>query len=114
KLDEIIYSVTSVADVPLTLKMRTGVYQNKNIAKGVISAVREWSDERVSLVTLHGRSREQRYTKNADWDYISECVKEASQPLESGLAPVPIFGSGDVLSHEEYYERLENTGVNGI
>ena len=33
---------------------------------------------------LHGRSRVQRYTKTADWDYISECAKLA--------APMPLFG----------------------
>ena len=93
--------------------MRTGVYQNKNIAKGVISTVREWTDDRIGLVTLHGRSREQRYTKLADWDYIKECVEEANRPID-GLNPLPIFGSGDVMSHEEYYDRLESSGVSGI
>lgn len=36
------------------------------------------------FLQLHGRSREQRYTKLADWDYISTCSKLAS--------PVPLFG----------------------
>jgi tRNA-dihydrouridine synthase 3 len=47
----------------------------------------------------------QRYTKLANWDYISECAETAK--------PIPLFGSGDVMSHEEYYERL-NSGVSGI
>lgn len=92
--------------------MRTGVYQGKNIAKSVISAVREWSDDRIGLLTVHGRSREARYTKNADWAYISECVEEASRPIE-GHSPLPLFGSGDIMSQEEYYERVESSGVSG-
>lgn len=36
------------------------------------------------FLQLHGRSREQRYTKLADWDYISTCSKLAS--------PIPLFG----------------------
>ena len=84
--------------------MRTGVYENKNIALKVISNVKEWS-ERVGLITIHGRSREQRYTKHADWDYISECALQAQ--------PIPLFGSGDILSHEEYYQKL-SSGVSGV
>ncbi|KAI2801514.1 tRNA-dihydrouridine(47) synthase [NAD(P)(+)]-like protein, partial [Blomia tropicalis] len=113
KLDEIIYSMTSVADVPLTLKMRTGVYQNRNIAHSVISTVREWTNDRIGLITLHGRSREQRYTKLADWHYINECVNELNN-ASIDSKPIPLFGSGDVMSHEEYYERMESSGVNGI
>ena len=92
--------------------MRTGVYQNKNIAKGVISAVKEWTEDRIGLITLHGRSREQRYTKLADWDYIKDCVLEAKRPFGDSL--IPLFGSGDIMSHEEYYERIESSSVNGI
>lgn len=46
------------------------------------------------LIQVHGRSREQRYTKLADWDYIAQCAEAAS--------PMPLFGCGDVLSYEEY------------
>jgi tRNA-dihydrouridine synthase 3 len=99
--------MSSVTDCPLTLKMRTGVYQHKNIATKVVSAVKEWNviagcdtgaTAPVGLMTIHGRSREQRYTKHADWEYISECALQAR--------PIPVFGSGDVLGHEEYYERV--------
>lgn len=104
KLDEIIYGMSEVIDCPLTLKMRTGVYEAKNIAHKVIANVKEWTG-RVGLITVHGRSREQRYTKQANWDYIAECALEAK--------PIPVFGSGDVLGHEEYYQRL-STGVEGV
>lgn len=107
-----ILGATSVSNVPLTLKMRTGVYQSKNIAKEVISSVREWNG-RIDLVTIHGRSREQRYTRFADWDYIKECSLEANKPID-GLVTIPLFGSGDVMSYEEYYEKMDNFNVNGI
>lgn len=45
-------------------------------------------------MTVHGRSREQRYTKQADWQYIRQCAQEA--------APLPIVGNGDILSFEDY------------
>ncbi|XP_063214287.1 tRNA-dihydrouridine(47) synthase [NAD(P)(+)]-like isoform X2 [Chroicocephalus ridibundus] len=55
--------------------------------------------------SLHGRSREQRYTRGADWDYIAECAKIAS--------PMPLFGNGDILSYEDA-DRAMQMGVSGI
>lgn len=43
---------------------------------------------------VHGRSREQRYTKSADWEYIEKCAKAAS--------PIAVFGNGDILSYDDY------------
>ena len=45
----------------------------------------------MSAITLHGRSKEQRYTKLADWDYIGQCRNTVS---------VPVFGNGDVMNYE--------------
>lgn len=91
--------------------MRTGIHNGKNIAKNIINNVREWQYDRIGLITIHGRSKEQRYIKSADWDYIKECKIEAQ---ESNYKPIPIFGSGDILSQEEYYEKLKYSNVNGI
>ena len=55
---------------------------------------------------LHGRSREQRYTKLADWQYVAECARAAS--------PLPLFGNGDVLSWEEYEAKRSASGVAGV
>ncbi|XP_075067950.1 tRNA-dihydrouridine(47) synthase [NAD(P)(+)]-like isoform X2 [Mixophyes fleayi] len=102
KFEEIVKGMNSVLDVPLTVKIRTGVQEKVNLAHKLIPQLREWG---VSLVTLHGRSREQRYTKLADWEYINQCAKIAD--------PLPLFGSGDILSYEDA-NRAMQTGVSGI
>lgn len=102
KFEQIIKGMNYVLDVPLTVKIRTGVQEKSNIAHKLIPEMKNWG---VSMITLHGRSREQRYTKLADWDYISTCSKLAS--------PVPLFGNGDILSYEDAMKARE-TGVSGI
>uniref|UniRef100_A0A8C4F2I7 tRNA-dihydrouridine(47) synthase [NAD(P)(+)] n=1 Tax=Dicentrarchus labrax TaxID=13489 RepID=A0A8C4F2I7_DICLA len=102
KFEQIIKGMNYVLDVPLTVKIRTGVQEKSNIAHKLIPEMKKWG---VSMITLHGRSREQRYTKLADWDYITTCSKLAS--------PVPLFGNGDILSYEDAMKARE-TGVSGI
>jgi len=80
--------------------MRTGIHAHKNTADKIIADVSShWGKKTVALFTVHGRSREQRYTKSADWSYVHECAK-----VSQGI---PVFGSGDILSFEDYYEKLE-------
>ena len=64
---------------------------------------------------LHGRSRQQRYSKLADWDYIKQCATTLRESLdEANLPPVPIFGNGDCFSAQGYYEEKEASGVDGV
>lgn len=102
-LEQMVRGMTHVLNRPLTLKMRTAVYHDTKVAHNLIQRAKLWD---VSMVTVHGRSREQRYLKLADWDYVSECAK-AAQPL-------PVFGNGDILSYEDYNACLENTSVSGV
>ncbi|XP_061787402.1 tRNA-dihydrouridine(47) synthase [NAD(P)(+)]-like isoform X2 [Nerophis lumbriciformis] len=81
KFEQIIRGMHHVLDVPLTVKIRTGVQEKSNVAHKLIPEMKNWG---VSMITLHGRSREQRYTKLADWDYITTCSQLAS--------PIPLFG----------------------
>lgn len=56
---------------------------------------------------VHGRSREQRYTKLADWNYIEKCAQAAK--------PIPVFGNGDILSFDDYQRALNAcTSVEGV
>ncbi|KAG6619337.1 tRNA-dihydrouridine synthase 3 [Phytophthora cinnamomi] len=63
----------------------------------------------VDAIMVHGRSRLQRYTKNADWDYIFQCSDAQKEAIEDKPLPhVPFVGGGDVLSYEEFDEHLQN------
>ncbi|KAI9467582.1 tRNA-dihydrouridine(47) synthase [NAD(P)(+)]-like protein [Coemansia sp. RSA 1290] len=95
KLERIVRTVVAAADCDVTVKLRTGVTKDALVAHKLVPKLREWG---ARLGTLHGRTRQQRYTKLADWDYISQCHE---------VAPVPLFGDGDVMSWEEYWEHLE-------
>ncbi|KAM7352806.1 dihydrouridine synthase 3 [Cochliomyia hominivorax] len=80
--------------IPFTVKMRTGIYADKSVAHDLLPLVEEWG---AAAVTLHGRSREQRYTKNANWEYIEECAAKVKH--------IPVIGNGDILSYEDYMEK---------
>ncbi|PNH03346.1 tRNA-dihydrouridine(47) synthase [NAD(P)(+)]-like [Tetrabaena socialis] len=63
----------------------------------------EWG---AAAVTLHGRTRQQRYAKLADWDYIERCGASCS---DAGLQ---LIGNGDVLSYTDWnaHMRTEQQG----
>lgn len=95
-LESCVRSISTILDVPFTIKMRTGVYNNENIAHTLAPKLKECG---VSLLTIHGRSKEQRYTKSANWEYIESVAKTVD-----GL---PVFGNGDILSYEDYVKARQ-------
>ncbi|XP_056632218.1 tRNA-dihydrouridine(47) synthase [NAD(P)(+)]-like isoform X1 [Diorhabda sublineata] len=95
-LESSVRSISTILDVPFTIKMRMGVYNNENIAHTLAPKLKEFG---ASLLTIHGRSREQRYTKSANWEYIETVAKAVD-----GL---PVFGNGDILSYEDYVKARQ-------
>lgn len=91
-LEQIVRTCSKVLeDKPFTVKTRTGVYADKSVAHELLPKLESWG---ASAVTLHGRSREQRYTKLANWEYIEECASKVKR--------IPVIGNGDILSYDDY------------
>ncbi|KAI7817494.1 tRNA-dihydrouridine(47) synthase [NAD(P)(+)]-like protein [Gamsiella multidivaricata] len=109
KMKRMITGMKSVLDVPVTVKFRMAIYDKKPIGEQMTSV---FHDLGASLATLHGRSRQQRYTKLADWDYIQTCTQ-----VDRGTVGrdnyMPLFGNGDILGPSDYYTHLETHKVDG-
>lgn len=106
RLGDVVRAVDYSSIHPTTCKIRTGVLSSKPVAHHLLPLFEKWN---VNLLTLHGRSREQRYSKLADWDYIAK-VSQTRTP-DSNMF---FFGNGDVLSHEDYYADRAKANVDGI
>ncbi|KAI6814858.1 tRNA-dihydrouridine(47) synthase [Hortaea werneckii] len=124
---------------PITVKIRMGTKDKQPTAEKLCQRLILGGPEAqegpsgVACITLHGRSKQQRYTRSADWDYIASCstliknlrtqtaavtdtVREPDArdqaPVPASNAGLPFFcGNGDVLSPEDYTTHLANSGV---
>lgn len=97
-----INTLTSSVNKPVTVKIRTGI-NDKNI--NAVEVARIVEDAGAAAVAIHGRTQQQGYSGNADWEIIKQ-VKEAVN--------IPIIGNGDVFTPEIFQQRLEESGVDAI
>ena len=88
--------------VPVTLKMRTGWCQSH---KNALSIARAAENAGVQMVTVHGRTREQGYKGEAEYDTIA-AVKAALR--------IPVVANGDITSPEKAREVLRATGADAL
>ena len=88
--------------VPVTLKMRTGWCQSH---KNALSIARAAENAGVYMVTVHGRTREQGYKGEAEYDTIA-AVKAALR--------IPVVANGDITSPEKAREVLRATGADAL
>lgn len=100
RLYDITWSVSHLLDVPFTVKLRKGMLDSKLVAKAIIPGLVAAG---ASAVALHGRTRQQRYLKQADWGYIREC--RSVLPQEG--SPVPLIGNGDVYTWQEAHAHWD-------
>lgn len=95
-------SAVKAVQIPVTVKLRLG-WDDTSI--NVVDMARRMESVGVSAVAVHGRTREQMYSGQANWDYIKE-VKEA--------LTIPVIGNGDVNSPESAKALLEYTGCDAM
>jgi nifR3 family TIM-barrel protein len=94
--------VKASLQIPLTIKIRTGW---DNDSKNAHEIVKIASNEGVSAVSIHGRTRAQGYFGQPDWDFISEVAHESK---------IPIIGNGDIVNGPLAAARLRTSGCAGI
>lgn len=85
---EIIRQLVKAVPVPVSAKMRLG-YDRVNVLE-VALALQEAG---VSLIAIHGRTAEQKYTGEAKWEYIKDVAEQLA---------IPVIGSGDVTTKEQF------------
>lgn len=102
KMERILRAMRKAIRIPLTLKYRMG-WDEKSI--NAIEVAKLAEDCGVEQLALHGRTRVQGYSGNADWDIVAK-VKQAVK--------IPVVGSGDVRTPEQAIQRLKETGVDGV
>ena len=88
--------------VPVTAKIRKGWDSDHIVA---VEAAKILERAGVSAITVHGRTREEYYSGEADWEIIKK-VKETVK--------IPVIGNGDVKSKEDALKMFETTNVDGI
>jgi tRNA-dihydrouridine synthase B len=99
---KIVQAVISSVSIPVTVKMRLGWCEASLNARQLAEAFQEAG---VKALTIHGRTRTQRYEGKADWYKISDVVKSVS---------IPVFANGDVKNLNDAQKILEITGASGL
>jgi tRNA-dihydrouridine synthase B len=99
---EAVVQACAPSNVPVTLKMRTGWCQSHKNALSIALAAQ---DAGVQMVTVHGRTREQGYKGDAEYDTIAT-VKAALR--------IPVVANGDITNPEKAREVLQGTGADAI
>lgn len=99
---EIVSAMVKAIDKPVTVKIRKGFDDTCINAVEIAKIIEEAG---AAAVAVHGRTREQYYSGQADWDIIRQ-VKEA--------VSIPVIGNGDVTSPQKAEELVEQTGCDGI
>ena len=98
----VVAAMVEAVDVPVTAKMRLGWDRDSINAPDLARAL---EDAGCAMVTVHGRTRAQRYLGRADWTEIAR-VKEAVR--------IPVVGSGDVTDVREIRSRILAGQVDGV
>ena len=104
KMIEMTKAVVNATNIPVTVKTRLGWDDGSKI---IVDLAERLQDSGIKALTIHGRTRAQMYSGNADWTLIGE-VKNNPRMF------IPIIGNGDVDSGETARKMFDNYGVDGI
>ena len=102
KIRDIVSAVVDTVDLPVTAKIRSG-WNNKCINAVEIAKIVE--DCGASAITVHPRTREERYGIKANWSIIKEVKENVS---------IPVIGNGDIFTCYDAKRMIDETGCDAI
>ena len=104
KMLEITRSVVDAVKIPVTVKTRLGWDASNKI---IVDLAEQLQDCGIAALTIHGRTRAQMYTGEADWTLIGEVRNNPRMHI-------PIIGNGDITTPQRAKECFDRYGVDAI
>jgi tRNA-dihydrouridine synthase B len=104
KMQQMAAEIVKAVNIPVTAKTRLGWTAGD---KPVMEAAERLQDAGIQALAIHGRTREQLYTGEADWTLIGEVRNNPK-------ITIPIIGNGDINSGEKAKMLLDKTGVDAL
>ena len=101
---EITREVVKAVSTPVTVKTRLGWNQEQLI---ITTLAEQLQDCGIQALTIHGRTRSQMYTGQADWTLIGDVKRNPR-------IHIPIIGNGDITTPEEARRAFEQYGVDAV
>ena len=98
----IMAATVKASALPVSVKMRIG-WDSEHINAVEFAHIAENSG--ISEITVHGRTREQQYSGQADWNTIALVKQSVS---------IPVFGNGDIFTPQDALSRILDSAVDGI
>lgn len=104
KMLEITQNVVDAVSLPVTVKTRLGWNHEQLI---ITELAEQLQDCGIKALTIHGRTRSQMYTGQADWTLIGEVKRNPR-------IHIPIIGNGDITSQDEADDAFNRYGVDAV
>ena len=101
---DIVRSVVNAVNTPVTVKTRLGWDESSKI---IVDLAEQLQDCGIKALTIHGRTRAQMYTGEADWTLIGEVKNNPRMHI-------PIIGNGDITTPERARECFDRYGVDAV
>ncbi len=98
---EIVREMVDAVKVPVSVKMRLGWSDPLEATK----FAPQIEDAGATLISVHGRTKEQGYSGNADWKLIAEVKKSVK---------IPVLANGDIFTYEDAFRALDVTKCDGV
>lgn len=92
---EMIEALVKAVDIPVSVKMRLGFYNDENL----VQTAKDFESAGITRIAIHGRTSTQKYRGEAAWEKIYEVKDQVN---------IPVLGNGDVTSAAIAIKKLKN------